>query len=166
MLAVCREALSNIARHSGASAAAVTPHARIQVLLRFTDSAGALGEITPARGCGRSRLPLSAQGRPAPPDGLPFSLPRGELPPKERQAGQHAGTQQRRKGGGRGYRRDVDRLACYLDWLQRPAGRPDASTHSITVRPARAPGGAMTCPACLAPSGAVYRAGTGSSYLA
>ena len=97
VLAVCREALSNIARHSGASAAAVTPHARIQVLLRVTDSAGALGEITPARGCGRSRLPLSAQGRPAPPDGLPFSLPRGELPPKERQAGQHAGTQQRRK---------------------------------------------------------------------
>ena len=44
--------------------------------------------------------------------------------------------------------------------------RPDASTHSITVWPARAPGGAVTCPARLAPSGAVHRAGTGSSYLA
>jgi ABC transporter transmembrane region len=50
VLAVCREALSNIARHAAASAAAVTLTAESEVLLRITDNGRGLGEVTRSSG--------------------------------------------------------------------------------------------------------------------
>jgi two-component system, NarL family, sensor histidine kinase DevS len=46
LLAVIREALSNIARHAGATAAAVTLSAGPEVVLRVTDNGRGLGEVT------------------------------------------------------------------------------------------------------------------------
>lgn len=50
VLAVCREALSNIARHAGASAAAVTLRTDGEVLLRVSDNGRGLGEPDRASG--------------------------------------------------------------------------------------------------------------------
>jgi two-component system sensor histidine kinase DevS len=50
VLAVCREALSNIARHAGASAAAVALSADGEVLLRVSDNGRGLGEPDRASG--------------------------------------------------------------------------------------------------------------------
>jgi two-component system sensor histidine kinase DevS len=46
LLAVIREALSNIARHAGATAAAVTLSAGAEVVLRVSDNGRGLGEVT------------------------------------------------------------------------------------------------------------------------
>lgn len=50
ILAVCREALSNIARHAGASAAAITLSADSEILLTVSDNGRGLGEITRSSG--------------------------------------------------------------------------------------------------------------------